>query len=87
MTLELKDRITLAVTVILPIWAGVFWMGQQAQELVAVSKATSALEIKYMNMLSQQWDQDKRITILERFSSVGGKVAGDSSLATSGKHR
>ena len=48
MTLELKDRITLAVTVILPIWAGVFWMGQQAQELVAVSKATSALEIKYM---------------------------------------
>lgn len=87
MTLELKDRITLAVTVILPIWAGVFWMGQQAQELVAVSKATSALEIKYMNMLSQQWDQDKRITILERFSSVGGTVAGDLSLATSGKPR
>lgn len=87
MTLELKDRITLAVTVILPIWAGVFWMGQQAQELVAVSKATSALEIKYMNMLSQQWDQDKRITILERFSSVGGKVAGDLSLASSVKPR
>lgn len=85
MTLELKDRITLAVTVILPIWAGVFWMGQQAQELVAVSKATSALEIKYMELLSQQWDQDKRITILERFSSIDSKVSEDLSLASSGK--
>ena len=85
MTLELKDRITLAVTVILPIWAGVFWMGQQAQELVAVSKATRALEIKYMELLSQQWDQDKRITILERFSSIDSKVSEDLSLASSGK--